>query len=124
MLDEIVPRFVELQLYQAVLESLASEHAARMVAMKNASDNASELVEDLTLEYNKARQTSITNEILDIVGGAEAMQASIDATAKSIEDRNEAIRPEQRIMSNGNAVAADDLTKIEGIGKKTGQGAD
>ncbi len=119
VLDEVVPRFVELQLYQAVLESLASEHAARMVAMKNASDNASEIVEDLTLEYNKARQTSITNEILDIVGGAEAMQASIDATAKSIED--EMKQAAERGKSNGKAVAADDLTKIEGIGKKTGK---
>ncbi len=126
VLDEIVPRFVELQLYQAVLESLASEHAARMVAMKNASDNASELVEDLTLEYNKARQTAITNEILDIVGGAEAMQASIDATAKEIEkasekQKNRSAQLYRDNVSNGNAVAADDLTKIEGIGKKTGQ---
>lgn len=76
ILDEIVPRFTALQVYQAVLESLASEHAARMVAMKNATDAATELVDALQLEYNKARQQSITSEILDIVGGAEALAQS------------------------------------------------
>jgi F-type H+-transporting ATPase subunit gamma len=85
ILDEIVPRFTELQLYQAVLESLASEHSARMVAMQNASNNAGQLVEDLTLVYNKARQAVITAEILDIVGGAEALQATIDKTAANLE---------------------------------------
>lgn len=78
ILDEIVPRFTALQLYQAVLESQASEHSARMVAMRNASDNASGLVDSLTLVYNKARQAGITAEILDIVGGAQALQASLD----------------------------------------------
>jgi F-type H+-transporting ATPase subunit gamma len=73
LLDEIIPRFTALQVYQAILESLASEHAARMVAMKNASDSASELAGALTLEYNKARQQSITSEMLDIAGGAEAL---------------------------------------------------
>jgi F-type H+-transporting ATPase subunit gamma len=73
ILDEIVPRFTALQVYQAILESLASEHAARMVAMKNATDSATELVTVLQLEYNKARQLSITNEMLDIAGGAEAL---------------------------------------------------
>lgn len=73
ILDEIMPRFTELQLYQAILESLASEHAARMVAMRNATENAEEVADDLQLSYNKARQTAITNEILDIVGGAEAL---------------------------------------------------
>jgi len=72
ILDEIIPRFTALQVYQAVLESLASEHAARMVAMRNATDNANELVGALQLEYNKVRQQAITNDILDIVGGAEA----------------------------------------------------
>jgi F-type H+-transporting ATPase subunit gamma len=90
VLDEVVPRFTELQLYQAVLESLASEHAARMVAMKNASDNASELVDDLTLDYNKARQTEVTNEILDIVGGAEALAESVSKQSKAKKDRNAA----------------------------------
>ncbi len=73
ILDEIIPRFTALQIFQAVLESLASEHAARMVAMKNATDNATELAGALQLEYNKARQLAITSDILDIVGGAEAL---------------------------------------------------
>jgi F-type H+-transporting ATPase subunit gamma len=73
LLDEIIPRFTALQVYQAILESLASEHAARMVAMQNATDNANELVGALQLEYNKVRQTLITNDILDIAGGAEAL---------------------------------------------------
>lgn len=84
ILDEIVPRFTELQLYQALLESQASEHSARMVAMRNASDNATQLIGDLTLVYNKVRQASITAEILDIVGGAEALQSSIDSAAEKI----------------------------------------
>lgn len=84
LLDEIVPRFTQLQVYQAVLESRASEHAARMVAMKNATDNATELAAALQLEYNKARQQSITSEMLDIAGGAEALaQAMAAAKAKA-----------------------------------------
>lgn len=75
ILNEIVPRFTALQVYQAILESLASEHAARMVAMKNATDSATELATALQLEYNKTRQQGITNEILDIVGGANALEA-------------------------------------------------
>ncbi len=73
LLDQIIPRFTALQVYQAILESIASEHAARMVAMRNATDNALELSEILSLEYNKARQQSITNDMLDIAGGAEAL---------------------------------------------------
>lgn len=73
ILDEIIPSFTALQVYQAILESLASEHAARMIAMKNATESATELASGLQLEYNKARQQSITNEMLDIAGGAEAM---------------------------------------------------
>lgn len=73
ILEEILPRFTELQLYQAVLEAQASEHSARMVAMRNATENANALVDDLTLSYNKARQLAITSEMLDIVGGAEAL---------------------------------------------------
>jgi F-type H+-transporting ATPase subunit gamma len=73
LIDRIVPRLTALQVYEAVLESLASEHAARMVAMRNATENAHELVDDLRLTYNKARQRAITLEILDIVGGAEAL---------------------------------------------------
>jgi len=76
ILDEMIPRFTALQIYQAVLESQASEHAARMVAMRNATDNAKELVGALQLAYNKVRQQAITNDILDIVGGAEALAAN------------------------------------------------
>jgi F-type H+-transporting ATPase subunit gamma len=75
ILDEIVPRFTALQVYQAIMESLACEHAARMVAMKNATDSATELASALQLEYNKVRQQGITGEILDIVGGVEALAA-------------------------------------------------
>ncbi len=95
ILEEIVPRFTALQLYQAILESQASEHSAQMVAMRNASDNAAALVEDYTLAYNKARQASITNEILDIVGGAEALQSSIDKVASDIE---RSLVPEQAAL--------------------------
>jgi F-type H+-transporting ATPase subunit gamma len=77
ILDEIIPRFTALQVYQAILESLASEHAARMVAMSNATDNALELVSGLQLQYNKARQQTITNDLLDIAGGAEALAKAI-----------------------------------------------
>lgn len=76
LLNEIVPRFTELQIYQAILSAQASEHAARMIAMRNATDNAHELIGMLQLEYNKARQQTITSEMLDIVGGAEALAAS------------------------------------------------
>jgi len=74
VLDEVLPRLVEMRIYQAVLEAQASEHSARMVAMSNATKAAKDLVEDLTLEYNKARQSDITAEILDIAGGAEALR--------------------------------------------------
>jgi F-type H+-transporting ATPase subunit gamma len=76
LLDEIIPRFTAMQIYQAVLSAQASEHAARMIAMSNATENANELVGVLTLQYNKARQQSITGEMLDIVGGASAQQSS------------------------------------------------
>lgn len=77
ILSEIIPRFTALQIYQAILEGQASENAARMIAMQNATENASDLISVLQLEYNKARQQSITNEILDIVGGAEALAQSV-----------------------------------------------
>jgi F-type H+-transporting ATPase subunit gamma len=72
VLDQLLPRFVEVQLYQAILESIASEHSARMIAMRNANDNAKELVRDLTLTYNKARQAAITKEISEIAAGVAA----------------------------------------------------
>ncbi len=74
ILEEVVPRFTALQVYQAILSSQASEHAARMIAMRSASDNARELIAALQLEYNKIRQQIITNEMLDIVGGVEALE--------------------------------------------------
>ena len=74
LLGSVLPRFTQVQVFQAVLESLASEHSARMVAMRNATDNANELSSALRLAYNKARQLSITSDLLDIAGGAEALQ--------------------------------------------------
>lgn len=73
VLGELLPRFVEMQVYHVILEAIASEQSARMVAMRNATDNAEELIRSLTLMYNKARQESITTEILDIAGGAAAL---------------------------------------------------
>lgn len=73
VLSDLLPRYVEMQVYQAILEAAASEQSARMVAMRNATDAANEMIDDLTLEYNKARQDQITRELLDIVGGVEAM---------------------------------------------------
>ncbi len=73
VLGGLLPRFVEMQIYHAILESIASEQSARMVAMRNATENANELIGELTLVYNKARQESITKELLDITGGAEAL---------------------------------------------------
>ena len=74
VLGELLPRFVEMEVYHAILESIASEQSARMVAMRNATESANELIEDLTLMYNKARQESITTELLDIAGGAAALK--------------------------------------------------
>jgi F-type H+-transporting ATPase subunit gamma len=76
LLDALLPRYVEARVFTAMLESAASEHAARRRAMKAATDNAEELIEDLTREYNQARQAQITQEIMEIVGGAEALQTS------------------------------------------------
>ena len=73
VLDNLLTRFVEMEVYHAILESIASEQSARMVAMKSATDNAAELIDDLTLLYNKARQEAITKELLDIAGGVEAL---------------------------------------------------
>lgn len=129
VVDEIVPRFTELQLYQAILEAQASEHAARMNAMHSATDNASQLVDDLTLEYNKARQASITNEILDIVGGANALETSSTSEKKTSTERAkprvQPSKPSEKrngatlaamTTAVADATATDDLTVIEGIG--------
>jgi F-type H+-transporting ATPase subunit gamma len=74
VLSALLPRYVEFTVYQAILESLASEHSARMIAMSNATDNANELIRDLTLLMNKARQAEITKEIAEISGAAEAIR--------------------------------------------------
>ena len=72
VLDQLLPRYVATRLFQAVLESKASEESSRMVAMKNATENAEELIEDLTLSYNKVRQSNITREMIEIASGANA----------------------------------------------------
>jgi F-type H+-transporting ATPase subunit gamma len=74
LLDDLLPKNVEIQIYRALLESQASEEAARMTAMENATKAAGEMIDDLTLQFNKARQASITAEIMDIVGGVEALK--------------------------------------------------
>ncbi|MCE2404474.1 MAG: ATP synthase F1 subunit gamma [Dehalococcoidia bacterium] len=73
VLGSLLPRFVEMEIYHALLELIASEQSARMVAMRNATENAGEMVDDLTLLANKVRQESITNELLDILGGSEVL---------------------------------------------------
>jgi len=74
IVEQLIPKSLKTQLYKAVRDSFASEHGARMTAMHKATDNATELKDNLTLEYNKARQAAITGEILEIVGGAEALE--------------------------------------------------
>ncbi len=76
VLDALLPRYVETQVYQALLENQASEHAARMVAMQSATNAAGDLIKSLTLTANKVRQATITAELMDIVGGAEALRAA------------------------------------------------
>lgn len=76
VLNELLPRFVEMQVYHAILELIASEQAARMIAMRNAGKNAKAVLDDLTLTLNKARQEIITKEICDITGGVEALKGS------------------------------------------------
>ncbi len=74
ILDKLIPRYVEVSFHRLLLESMSSEHAARMNAMRNATDSATDLISTLTLQYNNARQAGITRELLDIVGGAEALK--------------------------------------------------
>ena len=73
LLDELLERFIELQVYQAVVENIACEQAAKMIAMKSATDNAGDLIKEFQLAYNKARQSAITQELAEIVGGAAAL---------------------------------------------------
>ena len=88
ILQRLVPDYVEISIYRALLESTASEHGARMTAMRNASENAGEVIEDLTLEMNRARQAEITQEIMEVVAGAEALELRRTETM--------AARPKQR----------------------------
>jgi F-type H+-transporting ATPase subunit gamma len=74
VLGELLPRFVEMQVYHSILEAIASEQSARMMAMRNATDNAHEVIAELTLTLNKARQEMITKELLDIVAGVEGLK--------------------------------------------------
>jgi F-type H+-transporting ATPase subunit gamma len=74
LLERLVPLYVQIQLYRAALESIAAEFAARTTAMENATKNAGEMISKLTLSYNRARQASITKELLEIIGGAEALK--------------------------------------------------
>ena len=74
LMDALLPRYVETQVYEAVLENQASEHSARMVAMQNATNAAGDLIDSYTLTANKIRQAAITAELMDIVGGAEALR--------------------------------------------------
>jgi F-type H+-transporting ATPase subunit gamma len=74
VLGQLLPRFVEMQVYHAILEAIASEQSARMMAMRNATANANEVVAELTLTLNKARQEMITKELLDITGGVESLK--------------------------------------------------
>ena len=74
LLDKLVRRYLANQVFMTILESVASEHGARMSAMENATNNASDMIKDLTLVYNKARQSTITRELMEIVGGAEALK--------------------------------------------------
>jgi F-type H+-transporting ATPase subunit gamma len=74
VIENLLPRYVEVKVFQALLESIASEHGARMTAMDSATKNASDMIERLTLEMNRARQATITKELMEIVGGAEALK--------------------------------------------------
>ena len=74
LLDTLLPMYVEVEIFRALLESIASEHGARMTAMDSATKNASEMIGRLTLEYNRARQAAITKELMEIIGGAEALK--------------------------------------------------
>lgn len=75
VLAALLPRYVEMMVYHAILESVASEHSARMVAMRNATENANDVIQELTLLYNRARQEAITKELLEVAGGAAALAA-------------------------------------------------
>jgi len=74
IINELIPKSLKIQFYKAIIDSFVAEHGARMTAMHKATDNATQLIKELTLQYNKARQASITNQILEVVSGAEALK--------------------------------------------------
>jgi F-type H+-transporting ATPase subunit gamma len=74
LLDRLLPMYVEVEVFRGLLESVASEHGARMTAMDSATNNASDMIDRLTLKYNRARQAAITTELMEIIGGAEALK--------------------------------------------------
>jgi F-type H+-transporting ATPase subunit gamma len=74
LLNNLIPMYVRVEVYRALLESVASEHGARMTAMDSATNNASDMLDRLTLEFNRARQAAITTELMEIIGGAEALK--------------------------------------------------
>ena len=74
IVKELIPKSLKIQFYKAVLDSFVAEHGARMTSMHKATDNATSMIRDLTLQYNKARQATITNQILEVVSGAEALR--------------------------------------------------
>ena len=74
LLDTLLPMYAAMEVYRALLESVASEHGARMTAMEAASNNAADMIERLTLEFNRARKAAITTELMEIIGGAEALK--------------------------------------------------
>jgi F-type H+-transporting ATPase subunit gamma len=74
IVQELIPKSLKIQFYKAVLDSFVAEHGARMTSMHKATDNATSMIRDLTLQYNKARQSTITNQILEVVSGAEALK--------------------------------------------------
>jgi len=74
ILNSLIPHLIEMQIFHMILESNASEHSARMVAMKNASENAADIIQELTLQYNKSRQAGITRELTEITAGKEALE--------------------------------------------------
>ena len=92
VLEQLLPRYVEIQVYQAMLDAIASEHSARMVAMRNASENAKDLVNELTLTYNKARQAQITREVSEIAAGASESDRQAQLSGSR---RNHAVRQYQ-----------------------------
>ncbi|PIE34902.1 MAG: F0F1 ATP synthase subunit gamma [Ilumatobacter coccineus] len=117
ILDNLLPRYVEARVYAALLNAAASEHAFRQRAMKSATDNAEELIKNLSIVMNRARQDSITTEIMEIVGGAEALGADDDRDEKYVEiDLDLPPIDTTAPIADSGSTEADDLTLIKGVG--------